>query len=408
MYRVTLPYSTRTTGVDIFDTDNTFRQRDIDLQVHLLNRDDGTFHKLLDLYSLGEPTTQMVYYYTEDDILGIHTQVNYSSGYAATVTSIVVDDSKLFIVNSEIHVTRTLENMLVTAVNNTTSTLTVIRGYNNTPAAALVDDDVLVAGIVHLPEEADANGGNGRVPTTEKYNFVSRFSQSFKVTNVQEKSAMYETGIGQITSVEKEVSDVMFECKRKVNKAMIFQHRGTYSTSDGTIYCSQGFIHGIEDNMLNLANYNDSLSWPVLSDFIDQLCDPTASSTEKIIDAGPYLFGAVLRMRRDMSTPPSEYYHPDLNVDAVSIRTENGNTATFLQDKRGFPPAEGLAGWGVCVDLAHVQKREFNGEPMAWRPNIQAASQHIRWDEYFGSFSLQMMHQDCHGFIRGAAKSIID
>ena len=408
MYRVSLPYTTRTTGVDIFDTDNLYRQREIDQQIDLLNKDDGTFLKALDLWSTKAPVQQALYNWVEDEILPISTKINLTAGYASTDTSLVVDDARLFVVNSEVHVTRTLENMRVTAVSYATQTLTVTRGWNGSPAAALLDNEELVGGIAHLAELADANEGTGRVPTTEKFNFISRFSESFKISHLQEVAAMYDTGTGKVATVEWEVANKMFEIKRKVNKALIFQHKGTTSTSDGTIYCSQGFVHYVEENVLNLGNQNDNLTWPILSDYLDQLFDPTASSSEKLMNAGNRLFGGILRMSRDMSVAPVKYFHPDLQTDMIEITTEEGNLVKVARDKHGFPADEGLAGWGIVVDMAHAFKREYADEPMTWRQGIQAGVSHFRQDECWGSFSLELRHPSCHGFIRGAAKSIVD
>jgi hypothetical protein len=408
MYRVSLPYTTRTTGIDILDTDNLFRQREIDTQIAMLNRDDGTFNKALDLWSTKEPVNQPIYFWVEDDMLPIHTLVNYAAGYAATATSIVVDDARLFIVNSEVHVPRTLENMLVTAVDYSTSTITVTRGWNGSIAVALVDNDELIGGVAHLAEMADANDGTGRIPGTEKYNYVSFFSESFKVSDLQSNCAMFQTSEGKVATVEWEVANKMFEIKRKVNKALIFQSRGTSTTSDGTIYCSQGFVHYVEDNVLNLGELNDTLTWPVLSAWFDTMFEPSASSTEKLVMCGLWLFGAVLRMSRDMGIAPVKYFHPDLQTDMIDVVTESGNTVKFAKDLHGFPASEGLAGWGIVADMAHVYKREHAGYPMAWRQNVQHAKSHFRQDEYFGSFSLELRHPEVHGYIRGAQKAIVD
>jgi len=168
-----------------------------------------------------------------------------------------------------------------------------------------------------LPEMADANDGTGRVPDTEKYNYVSYFSESFKISHLQDVALMIDVGIGRVATVEWEVVNKMFEIKRKVNKALIFQHRGTTTTADGTIYVSHGFINYINNNVLNLGNQNENLTWPILSEFLDSTFDPTASSSEKLLDAGPWLFGAILRMARDMSTPPEKYFHPDINNEVI-------------------------------------------------------------------------------------------
>jgi hypothetical protein len=408
MYRVSLPYTTVTTGIDILDTDNLFRQREIDAKIDMLNRDDGTFLKALDLWSTKPSVSQPIYFWVEDEMLPIHTNVNLAAGYAATDTSIVVDDSRLFVVNSEVHVPRTLENMLVTAVVYGTHTITVTRAWNGTPAAALLDGDELIGGVAHLAELADANLGTGRVPGLEKYNYVSFFSESFKISDLQSVCAMYETGEGKVATIEWEVANKMFEIKRKVNKALIFQHRGTTTTVDGTIYCSQGFVHYISENVLNLGEQNETLSWPVLSAFFDTMFEPTASSGEKLCLCGLWLYGAVLRMSRDMSVQPVKYFHPDLQTDMIEVVTESGNMVKFAKDLHGFPAAEGLAGWGIVIDMAHVFKRDHTGFPMAWKQNIQHGASHFRQDEYFGSFSLELRHPDVHGFIRGAQKSIID
>jgi len=408
MVRVDLPYTTRTSGVDIFDTDNLFRQREIDAQLDMLNQDDGTFLKALDLWSTKEPVGQPLYFWVEDEILDIFTQINLAAGYAATDTSLVVDDSRLFVVNSEIHVPRTLENMFVTNVDYTTHTLTVTRGFNGTPRVALVDNDVLLGGIAHLPELGDANEGTGRTPDTERYNFISRFSESFRISHLQEVATMIETGQGKVASVEWEVINKMFEIKRKVNKALIFQHRGTTTTGDGTIYVSHGFIHYIQDNVLNLGEDNSNLSWPILSDWLDTLFEPTASSPEKLCNAGEWLFGALNRMRRDMSVPAVDHFQPDLKQDMLTVKTERGNTVNFVRDRQGFPAEEGLSGWGIVVDMGHAFKREFVDEPMTWRRNIQPNQAHFRRDEYWGSFSLELRHPEVHGYIRDAGVSIID
>jgi len=408
MYRVTLPYTTRTTGVDVFDTDNLFRQRELDNQLDMLNDDDGTLLKALELWSRKEPVNQPVYSWVEDEILPIHTNVNNSGGYSSSATSIVVDEAKLFIVNSEVHNTRTLENMRVTAVNYTTNAITVTRGWNGTPQAALLDNEILVAGIAHLPELGDANEGTGRIPDVEKSNFVSYFSETFKISHLQDVAAMIQVGIGAPATIEWEVVNKMLEIKRKVNKALIFQHKGTTVTADGTIYVSQGFIHYVEENVLNVGNKNENLTWPILSEFFDQCFDATASSSQKFVNAGNRLYGALNRMSRIMSTPPVKYFQPDLNTDMLEITTEEGNLVKVARDKRGFPASEGLAGWGLVVDMGHAFHREYVDTPMTWRQNIQEGRSHYRQDEYWGSFSLEARHPETHGFVRGAGKTIVD
>jgi hypothetical protein len=298
--------------------------------------------------------------------------------------------------------------MFVTDVDYPNQTLTVTRGWNGTARVALEDNDILIAGIAHLPELGDANLGTGRVPTVEKYNFTSMFSESFRISHIQDVAAMGQTGQGRVATVEWEVANKMFEIKRKVNKALLFQHKGTETTGDGTIYVSQGFIHYIEDNVLDVGSNNENLSWPILSDWLDTMFEPTASSSEKLCNAGNRLFGAVNRFQRDMSAPSTSYYDENLKTDALRVQTEEGNVCTFIRDNKGFPIDEGLGGWGVVVDMQHAFLRELVDTPMTWRREIQAGTAHFRQDEYWGSFSLELRHPSVHGYIRGAGRAIIE
>lgn len=408
MFRVTLPFTTQTTGTSLYDDTNLFRAHDIDRSLDLLNKDTGAFTRILDAFSTKEPVEQMIHWWVEDDILPNSTQVNYSAGYSATDTSIVVDDAKLFIKYSLVVVARTMENLFVTEVNNGSNTLTVTRGAAGTAAAALVDNDILVAGHVALPEQGGANGGNSQVPTTKQYNFCSAFSETVKVTEFQDVAAMVETGQGKVATIEWAVANKWFDVKRKINCALIFQHRGTISTDDGTVYLSQGFAHYVDNNVFNLGDDNTLLTWPDLSDWLDSLFDYTESSKEKVAFVGNYLFGAINRMQRDMGAEATKYFEPVVDEEVIRVITEGGNTVTFIRDKYGFDSAYGWAGWGIVADMAYVFKREHKGMPMQWRRNIQDNDAHERKDEIYGSFLLEVRHPRLHGLIRGAARSIID
>ena len=109
-----------------------------------------------------------------------------------------------------------------------------------------------------------------------------------------------------------------------------------------------------------------------------------------------------------LSAPMEPFFSPELNDTVLNVTTEGGNTVQVTRDRMGFPAAEGIAGWGLLIDMAHVEKVEYNGWPLSWRPNIQENDSHYRKDELFGSFALTLQHQSCHGLIRGAESPYID
>jgi len=197
---------------------------------------------------------------------------------------------------------------------------------------------------------------------------------------------------------------LMFNMRRKINKSLIFSSRFLdNSHADGTIYNTQGFVHAVKSHQLDVGDDNSNLSWPLLSQFLDETFQDTASSPSKVLNAGSNLYGAVQLMQRDMQVPATSYFSPELNLDVITITTEQGHRVDVVEDRHGFPAIEGLSGYGLVIDMAWAKKREYNGEPMTWRTSIESPSAHVRQDEIWGSYSLQLMHEKTHGLIRGAA-----
>lgn len=80
----------------------------------------------------------------DEDPFQPYTQVNLSGGYTAAATSIVVDDASFFVAGDVSKIARTAEQILVTASDTSTNTLTVTRGYGVTTAAAINDNDYII------------------------------------------------------------------------------------------------------------------------------------------------------------------------------------------------------------------------------------------------------------------------
>lgn len=75
---------------------------------------------------------------------GVTTAVDNVAGYSAVATDIVVDDASVFAVGDIVNPAGSLEIVKVTAIDNDTETITVIRGYFGTTASPMVDDQGLL------------------------------------------------------------------------------------------------------------------------------------------------------------------------------------------------------------------------------------------------------------------------
>lgn len=111
--------------------------------------------------------------WVEDELDSRWDAVNHGGGYTSGETSVVVDTGTVFYKNALVKAPRTAEIMFVSSVS--TNTLTVVRGYAGTTAAALEDNDpLLVIGAVQ--EEGDTSLEARRSPpsTVSNYTEITR------------------------------------------------------------------------------------------------------------------------------------------------------------------------------------------------------------------------------------------
>lgn len=412
MQRVALPYTTTTSQISVFDTDNQYRPRlwdEAPAQIDWLREEDnGLLLTLIEKFSPngGKELNEPIVWWTEDERLDIHTTLN--GAVNATATTLTLVDARVAVKNTFLFSPADGEVMKVTAdPNYTANTVVVTRGYNGTARVAKASGDVLISMSNFMAELSDPNEGNGRLPTTGVWNPISIVSETFKVSRLQQDSFV-TNGWGQ---VEKCVVDTMLNVRRMVGKALLFNARGTTTTAnEGQEYISNGMYHYVRDGLLDLGTHNSNLTWPVLNDWLEARFDPDASSQTKELICGLWLFKAIQRMFRDTRDETIKpYFEPDLGTKVYSIDTDGGYTVNCMLDKYGLATNENLGDWGFLLDMAHISGAHFNNMQFQWIQNIQdPRSVMYREDAYLGSFSLIAKHQTCHGIIRGAGLPIIN
>ena len=97
-----------------------------------------------------------------------HTAINYATGYATTVTTMVVDSSTPFRANDLVRNARTDEVMLVAANPTATNQVVFQRAWGST-AAAIVDDDTLFV-VGRAIAEGSTLGTSLFTDPTKRYN----------------------------------------------------------------------------------------------------------------------------------------------------------------------------------------------------------------------------------------------
>lgn len=392
---------TRASGLDALDRSNVYRIAEIDKNIEFRNSDDGTFYKLLRNLPQGEEVSQPIYFQVEDDIKHPYTTIDHAAGYSATDTSVQVADAKLFVANQPFFIPRTLESGRVTAVNYSTNVLTLSRGTN---AAALVDGDIVTAGPPLVSEEGSAVQTTTVVPGEPKFNYVTTGALTVPITKLQDSAIMISSEFGDVGTLPWAVAHRVLETRREINKALIFQEKGIESLSDGDLYKSQGFVHAIKSHRYDLSeavlNYKD------FSAMIDATFEDTASSQQKQIITGNWGYAAVRRLLRDAGVQGETYVHPEIGDQVLTFVTDGGNEVNVYRDRWGLSAAEGLAGWFLVVDFAHVRLREHKAFPWAWVPEVQDKKSMVREDLLTYSYSLDLRMESTHALIVGASRTV--
>lgn len=170
-----------------YDIDKDRRDIDVSSDIARLIPDDSPFAVLL-MRSRKKVTETAEFKWFDEEPGGWWTQINYASGYNNSATSLVVDDASIFASKDVVKVPRTGEVMFVTAVNTTTQTITVVRGYGVTAAAALNDNDWLVR-IGNAMEEFS----NAPQPKLKQPSKVTNYTQIFRTPFDESMTSASET-----------------------------------------------------------------------------------------------------------------------------------------------------------------------------------------------------------------------
>ncbi|MFA5383990.1 MAG: DUF5309 family protein [Eubacteriales bacterium] len=157
------------------------------------------------------------FYWFEEDVYGYWTQINHVGGYNNTDATFVVDDESVFVAGDIFKVPRTGEVMRVVSVNSGAHSVTVTgyRGYGETAAVALLDDDYLVC-LGNAMEERSSAPTEKLVQPTKLYNYTEIMRTTFggsgtvlaeqQVTSEQERSRLTRSkGIDHRLALERKL-----------------------------------------------------------------------------------------------------------------------------------------------------------------------------------------------------------
>jgi hypothetical protein len=323
----------------------------------------------------------------EDDLLPRWDAINAAAGYASGITALVVDNASYFSVNDVVKVPRTGEVMLVTAINAGTQTLTVVRGYGLTAAAALVDNDPLVI-IGGVNEEG---GGTRELRSTQevaKYNYTQIFKTPFGVTNTQAATKMYG---GKDLSYQQAKGGVQH--KIDMARGFVFGERKEDLTGSKPKRATGGVL-----SFLNKNNY-DAGGALTQSEFDNNISEVVFKygSKDKIILASARLLSVINSWaiaKLQLNQQAKEY-----GLEIFRYITPFGvyNIMNYQHILEGAV----YGGYGIILDPAAIKYRPLEGRDTKLETNIQANDADGRTDQYITEAGLEVRNPEKHAVLTG-------
>jgi hypothetical protein len=322
----------------------------------------------------------------EDDIGARWDAVNLPAGYLSTDTAIVVDNGDYFTARDIVKVPRTGEVLSVTSV--AANTLTVVRAYGTTTAAALVDNDPLVI-IGNANEEGSTTRALKSTLEQPKFNYTQIWKTPFGVTNTQNAVKMYGG------------KDISYQQMKKATEHKIDMARSMYfgelkqdTTGSGPRRTTKGMLSFLTKN-----NY-DAAGALTQSEFDNNVSEVVFKhgSKEKILLCSARLLSVIngwAQQKLVVNQEAADKY----GLAIFEYITPFGKYH-LMNDSRILEGAV-YGGYGIVLDPANVKYRPLEGRDTKLETNIQANDADERKDQYITEAALEVRLPDTHAVLTG-------
>lgn len=295
-------------------------EREQDMSARVLMTGPAAMAPMLALSSgmPSTPTNQTSYSWIEDEHISGNTTV--VTGGNTVATSLVVADVNIWMPNTIIMNEVTGEFMLVTALDSTTNTITVLRGLNGTTAATVTAADTLQSiGTAHA-EGSDRPAAVSQ-KGEERTNYVQIFKNGWAITGTA-------AAVGYVTGSQMAANrSLCFNYHAEdIERAFLWGRKGVRVLNNQQLRMTQGILPQIEDYGGLVASANTGgnagdLSMYDLTDFLRKIFDVQAKGypNERIGYGGSGTLQVIQRM-----------VQADSHYEITSRETEYGITVTTI------------------------------------------------------------------------------
>jgi len=347
---------------------------------------------------LGDPRTvarSTVHEWLEDSLLpntDTIDQASFSPNPTAA-TQFGVDNADRFRIGDQIRAGSSAEVMMVTAI--TGSTLTVVRGYGNTTAVALADDQALhILGNAAL--EGAAKPDACFTSRSRKSNFTQIFTAPIDVSGSQ---LAVET-IAVADELDYQKQQRLRELLRDLENCVIngvapaTTPEGSASvrrTMNGILpqIKTNEFVPGLDPIPDGEGTLNDLLTEPMLNAALRAVWQQSAGTIDTIVCSGAQ------KRRINSFTTAVRGYEPKDTTYRDLINTYESDFGVCRIVLSRWVPADTV----LLLDSSRISVLPLAGRSFHYKP--LAASGDSESGLVLGEYTLQLMNENAHAVIRG-------
>lgn len=341
----------------------------------------------------------------ERDPVRIEVTINHGGGYLSTDTQLVFDDgagNSVFPVLGNGHIlrsARTGEYLQLTS-DPTTDTVTVLRGFGGTSAAAINDNDIFV--IVTLGKQEGALPSRSAYEQPEIHtNYIQTFNAVVELTNAYMGGELRTDIDGpldenRVQALERVANQIEFayflgiRAKQTVGGNNYQYYTGGIWDALNRAGLTQNILNGLQGTGVTLDVFN---AW--VESYM------TVGSDTKLAFCGPKSFAAVSRYANNASAGYRIMQNETIfGMNITTIQTPFGELSLAFHPL--FRETTSLNDWMFVVDLMHVKQKTF--EPLFLEPNIQLPGSDSYKEQYRAKLGLKLRFANAFGVAYGLQK----
>lgn len=316
--------------------------------------------------------------------------INKAAGYNNSATVWAVDNAGYFRVGDIVQVPRTTEVVLVTNVDNTANTITVIRGWGGSTTAPLVDDDPIV-----ILGNANEEGAKLReIKTTEpvkKTNYTQILRTPVGVTNTLAATSTYgPKAMAYYRHLDGINHAIDMERTMWLGKKGKDIHNGKPRRTTG------GILEFLTENVLDVSAISGGLTEQAFTEWLEDVF--RYGSSEKILFACGRLCTIIdLWAQNKLKTVPGERTY------GVKVKEYVSSHGTLYIVKHKLFEGPVYGGMGVILDMNNVAYCPLKGRDTKLLTGRQDPDEDAVKDEYITEFGVEVRLPKTHAIIKGVA-----